>query len=334
MSLDDEPLDSDGLFPWRYFLRTLGAVFQMRVLLIAVAASVATELGDAAFLKLTGYEIVQPCHTRLPGDGVSFAWSALLGPVTHWQTVVLPFWGLLAFSAHAFLGVWRLAVAVIAGGLIARQAALTLGYREPSSAGLASGRTLNASAKSLITLLIVMLLVGGLLLPLLLHAWAMRIPGLGIVSAALLPVPLLFSLAAAVLSVCGALGWPLLTAASVVERPDPFDAASRAFAYVTQRVPQLAAYAATALLVGAPVGALLMAIGGFGLAASGAVLHSAVDSNTLAGRLAGFWPAELFNLLPQAFFVAYFWCATTAVYLLLRRDVDGVMVDEIEEPAS
>ena len=44
--------------------------------------------------------------------------------------------------------------------------------------------------------------------------------------------------------------------------------------------------------------------------------------------VAGFWWAEA-TRLPLVYHAAYFWCTVTAIYLLLRRDIDEQQADEV-----
>ena len=145
-------------------------------------------------------------------------------------------------------------------------------------------------------------------------------------------------------------GWPLAWAAIGVERSDAFDAASRATAYVYQRPLRLGFYVVVASLLGF-FGHLVVA--GFAsagneltdwavswgagsertaalvaqtlesdnpLASSGAAVTGARGIHIWKGLLASF--ADSYPL-------AFIWCASVGIYLLLRHHVDSTELDEI-----
>ncbi len=320
------PLDSDGLFPWRYFVRALAGVFRLRIVLLAAAGVGLAALGDTAVRQYLGEaEVVAPVIASVP-TLYGLAESSLLGPVHYWQSVTRPF--LEAWQTgrveSAAAGLWRLAVWALLGGAIARVAACHLTLRDPPGFGGALRESARLWGLRITSLLGLLLVVAGLMLPLLFHRWMMGVAWLDTFAAVMLPVPLLFALAAAAILVCLAINWPLLVVHSAVERPDPFDMASSSFAFVTQRPVQLAAYVVTAMLVALPVGLLieLVTIVLMQLGATALGPHAAEG-------LARFWLSHLVPALPSLFYAAYFWTATVAIYLLLRRDVDGNEVDEI-----
>jgi hypothetical protein len=320
------PLDSDGLFPWRYFVQAMAGVFRLRVVLLAAAGVWMAATGDMALHKFFGEadpeEIALVAQPTLHGR----AESSLLGPIRYWQSIVQPFleaWQTGRADLAAF-GLWRLAIWVLLGGAIARVAACHLTLREAPGLGVALRESARLWWLRIVSLLGLLLIAAALLLPLVFHRWMMGVAGLDMLSSLLLPIPLLSALAAAAILVCLAINWPLVIASPAIERPDPFDMASGAFAFVTQRPVQLAAYGVTALAVALPVDLLVELVTHVLMQLSAVVLgpHAAEG-------VAQFWLAHLVLALPDIFYAAYFWTAVVAIYLLLRRDVDGREVDEI-----
>jgi hypothetical protein len=149
-------------------------------------------------------------------------------------------------------------------------------------------------------------------------------------------------------------GWPLMWPTISTESTDSFDALSRSFSYVYQRPLQYLFYAVVAVFLGA-LGWLFVAWFGQGvihttvwathwtsdnlemekiLAAPGlpadeqAQLLPSSMARTGA-RLIAFWHGCV-RLVALGFVFSYFWNAATCIYFLLRRDVDGFELDEVE----
>lgn len=321
------------MIPWRYYVRSLAGVFHLRTLFLAAAALLVCGAGEWLILQVAGKESAGTLPSVTLEEPIGLVQRALDGPVRYWRWMVEPFWRLPFTWSWMLVGVWRMTVWALVGVAIARTAAGVLTHRvQPTDRDQLT--TLAAGLPQRLAPLLGLLLVIGLLLtPLVLHRWMLHVGWLEAVSAFLLPIPLVFALAAATLAVVLSLGWPLMFIASVVERPDPYDAASRSLAYVTQRPMQLAAYVLTALVVGAPVGVLVQAVAAVMARFGVAILAPGIEhAAPMAQRVAGFWLASLSAGVPLAYYAAYFWCAATATYLLLRRDVDGVQVDELDAP--
>lgn len=327
------PIDSDGLFPWRYFVRVLESVFQLRVLLLAALGAYLSAAGDAVLQLVAGESMLAG---GVPVPAPLSPWPewiqhCLGGPIRHWLSVTLPFGGPVGSGvAGVAFGLWRLAVWAFFAGAIAQAAGLRLTHSDapPWVESLRSAlRLWPIRMAPLVTLL---LLVGASLAPLWLHGWLLHVETLSFISALLLPVALVFTLAAAALAVCVAICWPLMIVSPAIEPPDPFESVSRGVAYATQKPFQLAAYLLTALVVATPVGMLLELVSAAGVQFSIVGLGLLDGEPSRGYALATFWVKALFGYLPTIFYAAYFWCASVAIYLLLRRDVDGVQVDEME----
>ncbi len=159
-----------------------------------------------------------------------------------------------------------------------------------------------------------------------------------------LPIILVFAVAGALLAVGTYLGWPLFLPAIAAERDaDAFDAFGRAFSYVLGRPLSLLFYLCL-LALGSLMGTALVTflvqlvwktceglITGQGDAvfSSEHLMHSPETNAMLSGKgLISFWHHVLL-LIPQAYQYSYFWCAASALYLVMRQEVDGKAMDEI-----
>lgn len=252
---------------------------------------------------------------------------ALLAPGSSWSRVADL---MLRF-------VWTLAVWAFLGGAIARMAALRLAGDHPTGTLAA----LKYSAKSLASS------IGGPLTPLaaVLVLWGLcslvglvaRIPGVGEVIAAVLFIGVIVLAGFALFVLLGVLlAWPLMVATLSIEGTDAFDGLSRGFGYLYGRVFYFVFLAALMFvlgLVGAWVAAVavnLIELLALRFLSPGLPPGQGLESAT-AERLFAFWTGSL-ETLGYAYPVSYFWTATAAIYLLMRRSFDGTAVDEVWIP--
>jgi len=144
-------------------------------------------------------------------------------------------------------------------------------------------------------------------------------------------------------------GWPLMWATIGTEDTDSFDAVSRSYHYLFQRPLQYLFYILVAVVFGwlgwllvsnfaAAVIALTYGAAGWG----GTPERVTLLQETIAGGggnalnaggrfgavLIGFWVTGV-KLLAVGFLYSYFWTAATAIYMLLRREVDATEMDEV-----
>ncbi|QDT18071.1 hypothetical protein [Alienimonas californiensis] len=188
--------------------------------------------------------------------------------------------------------------------------------------------------------------LGVLALGLIVLGWAGDLPAVGPwLVAVLWGAALLAGLAAFVLIVLLAIGWPLMIAALAVENSDAFDAFSRAFSYVLGRPLRLvvhvvagAAIAAVAVLLAqlATTAAALLAAGFAGVGMGPEDLRSLGVTPGAAGTadaaVAGRFWLTLWVALPAAYAAGLFWTLVTVSYFLLRYADDGVETDELWQP--
>ncbi|MBI3468782.1 MAG: hypothetical protein HY000_37745 [Planctomycetes bacterium] len=182
-------------------------------------------------------------------------------------------------------------------------------------------------------------------------------------------LPLIAGFIMAIIALGWAVGWPLMYSTISVEGSDTFDALSRSYAYVFQRPWHYLFYAFVVLVFGSfcsffvlLMGDLLVQLSMWAVAllptwwppswwgeddalklvqkltyyapeASGwqapGIAGTAPTGAAWFGAVcAGVWLYILFLLL-VGFVYSYFWSAATAVYYLLRRDVDNTELEEV-----
>ena len=323
---EQKPLDAGDWFPWRMFVAAAGVACDPRVLLLAVVGLFFSHVGETAWWN-SEWETVA---VELPEEEISFAVVDLINasvdamqsylagfesyPIGKWQGWLTTPWGWMA------LCVWT-----AVGAAIARIAALRLTHHEVGS----FRKAIDAAWETTLPRIGVVLGLG------LIHTlmwgvvWllgtAASSPTFGGLVDFFLPLVLLFAALPALLGLCIAVGWPLMTAAAGVERPDAFDLVSRGIAYAYQRPLRLVVYLAQAWVVGVVGGGVAH------LLARSVMRVASVWLETRGGELTGmaavwWWAGEH---LPMVYHAAYFWSAAVVIYLLLRRDIDEQQADEI-----
>jgi hypothetical protein len=258
---------------------------------------------------------------------------------------------------------WAVLVWAIFGGAITRAAAVQLAREEKISLvealRFSGGRFLSYVGAPFIPLcgigaFAALCALGGLI---------SLIPYFGEIFAGVLWIlPLIAGLLMAVILLGWAVGWPLMFGTISMEGSDAFDALSRAFAYAFQRPWHYLFYAVVAVVIGS-LGAfvvtlltqLLVYMSYWGVTWGTAkvrpeeIAHLFAAAPDLEGwrgmvgadeggtfsywesagaACAGFWLYGTF-LLMAGFVYSYFWCSSTIIYCLLRRDVDCTDLDEI-----
>jgi hypothetical protein len=146
-------------------------------------------------------------------------------------------------------------------------------------------------------------------------------------------------------------GWPLMWAAISTEGSDSFDALSRSYAYLFQRPLHYLFYSAVAAFCGwlgwivvrnFASGIVWFSYWAASWGCDGTRLFNATNvSNALrssetlqsdvapiGGSIIRFWITGV-QLLAVGYVFSYFWSASAAIYLLLRRDVDAAEMDEV-----
>ncbi len=262
--------------------------------------------------------------------------------------------GAVPMACYLLCGLWALAIWAFAGGAVSRVAAVRLASGErigwAEMLRFACGKWKAFFWAPLLPLLAVW--VACVLIGLL--GFLLRL-NLGLLVAGIVWPLLLAAVALLVLLLVGVwFGWPLMFAAISTEGTDSFDALSRSYAYVFQRPLHYLCYAIMAAVVGT-LGWIV--VSNF---ASGVVLltywaaewgsgqgHFVLTGSPIprveflfaggqpargvgiAGAgLIRFW-SDCAKLFAAGYLYSFFFTASTAIYLLLRRDVDDTDLDEV-----
>lgn len=254
--------------------------------------------------------------------------------------------GIRGFACYLFGVLWTFALWAFAGGFITRVAVLELGLEEQADPVrtfyLVCRRWFDMFTAPLFPLLGVAL-IALLSVPV---GWLL-IADLGTVLASVLWIfVVLGGVMSAILLIWLFLGWPLMwPAISAEETGDSFEAMSRSFAYAFQKPIHYLFYAAVATYLGFIGWSLIDFICDLALHAAhwsvswGAGRERVMDlwntngpafsssknvGMTLIGFVEGLIPA-----ISEAFAFSYFFVASAAIYLLMRRAVDHTEFDEI-----
>lgn len=327
---------------FRPLLRAPGIATDARKLTLAAVGLLALYAGwfalDSAFARL------QPGSTpELPGLvlGGSLT-NPGVGPLEPGGQVLEPFRaivsrfaglfqkgvGPIGWSLEALKALWAAVVWGIAGGAIARIAVVQAAVDRRIGLGSALRFALGKSGSLIGAPLTPMLAVATLAAGCALFGLIYRIPGgVGAWIAAVLGfVPLLLGLVMALVLMGLALGWPLMHATIAAEDEDAPDALSRSYSYVNQRLVRYAAHAAVAVAIGsiglmaaAAFARLVLGLADWGVSLGAPALDD-LGGGAGDGRL--FWTRAV-GLLVLGWAYSYFWSASSIIYLILRRDVDG-----------
>ena len=257
-------------------------------------------------------------------------------------------WSVRQIAYFLFGGLWTLLVWSFCGGAITRIAALHLGREERVGLREASWfalRKLGAYFSApLLPLIAVVVLAALIAMPSLLARFDFGV----IVSGLFWILALLASFVMAILLLGLMFGWPLMWCTVSVEGTDPFDALARAYAYVFQRPLHYLFYGLLAAFFGALGYALVFyfsesvihlaywaASWGTGAERMDEIVKWVSQPERIEDRTVWFG-AELIGLsvglvrcIAVAFSFSFFWCLATAIYLLLRQNVDQTEFDEV-----
>jgi len=285
-----------------------------------------------------------------PGEAPAASASDQVGFLGAWWELLQPFWQ--AINLHrgptelAYLllaGLWSLATWAFFGGAITRIAAVELSCEERVGLMPALRYACRKWRAYFAAPLFPAVGIAGLSLLVFIPALLLRYD-VGLLLVALIwPIALLFGLIMAVLVLWAVFGWPLMFPTISTEGTDSFDAVSRSYSYLFQRPLHYLFYALVAAVLGT-LGWVLVsnfAAGVIGMSnwaaswACGAPRMAAIVNGGLEGEVAtagvvvlGFWTGCV-KLLAVGFLYGFFFTAATAIYLLLRRDVDDTELDEV-----
>lgn len=234
----------------------------------------------------------------------------------------------------ALMAVWAMVVWGIVGGAIARIAVVQAAGNGRIGLRPAVRFALGKSTSLVGAPLTPLLGVGFFALFCGLFGLLYRIPwGIGPIVATILGfVPLLLGVMMVIILIGLAVGWPLMHATVAAEGEDAPDALSRSYSYVNQRLARYAVHVAASWAIGS-IGlgmAILFAAGVVALADWGVGLGAPASAEVSAAVPTIWW--RIVGVFVHAWIYSYFWSATSLVYLILRRDVDGTAWHEVYLP--
>ena len=346
--------------PRRFFalaplVRAVAIASDPRKLILALVGLVAMLAGWAAIDRAFGdperrvvdLAMAEPSRTlgALGGPADRAALGLAHAMTEPARAVVVPFSNLVRrgigpreWWRSASRGLWALAVWGVVGGAIARIAVVRAaggpGVGLATAVRFALGRSLALVGAPLTPMIALTFFAAGCAGFGLLY----RIPGtVGATIATFLGfLPLLAGVIMALILAGLALGWPLMIATVAAEGEDAPDALSRSYSYVNQRLARYLAHLALAWAIGTAglVLAILFALLALGLS-GWAVSLGAPDYPDAIRRFddsRAAWIA-LVGWLVHGWIYSYFWSAASALYLILRGDVDGTDWHDVYLPA-
>jgi len=211
---------------------------------------------------------------------------------------------------------------VVCGGLICRIVAVRLTVDESESWSNLCLFFRKRGISFLSAPFLVMLGIVCCFLPVKIAGWLLAVPFLNYAVAVLFPIPFAFTCLTVFLALVLAVGFMLLFAAVSADGSDGFDAISRMYSYVCQRPLHYAVYWLCCYVLGW-LGFLLIQ---FPIYTAMELCWKTVPADY--ELFVRFW-ANLFALIPLAYWFAWFWTSSVAIYLLLRRSVDATPFNEV-----
>ncbi|MEX0818904.1 MAG: hypothetical protein WD070_04905 [Pirellulaceae bacterium] len=312
----------------------------------------ATTTGFAVPLNesTVAYGAFAPYDSTLDIPGfVQVAWAS--NPIVHvYQHFTDPFVQLFDRSNtvretayHLFRGMWSIAIWAFFAGAITRIATVQLGRQERVGLWAAIVYATRQFGWSFVAPLFPLFGVFLASLPLIVLGFVMRTDVGMIVAGVLWPLALAGGLVMTILLLGLGAGWPLMwPTISSEEHGDAFEAFSRSFSYVFQRPLQYLFYLLLAALVGglgwllvSHVSEAVIQLTYYGTAwgASNDRIELVAFGEYTGILRVGVELIRLFNglvrIIAMAFNFSFFFCALTAVYLVIRRDVDKTDLDEV-----
>jgi hypothetical protein len=345
--------------PWSLLMRGVRLAHDPRKLVLAAIGVALFLLGDRALQVLQapdpprGIGVEAP---RLPSiaegpAAIPEAAARLADPAAAFAALMRSLFDPLRDPAHFGLTaariLWYLLIWAILGGAIARMAVVELSGRDHPGL-LPAARYALRRAPALVAAPLCPF-VGILVFALFAAPIGLidRLPAVGPTLGRVLGfVPLLVGIPMALLTLWLIVAWPLMVVTVVAEDEDVFDALSRSYSYATQRFARLVGLVVLFAILGT-IGVLIVgfvaqlvarmaawgiALGGPSWASRAWVLRAPPEHGAAAQT---FWPLVL-DYLAYAWVFAAFWSAASAIYLLLRGDVDGTPIEDIdiEAPAN
>jgi len=336
------------LMPWLLLFRTFSISLRVRHLVLGMLIAVLMAVGV--------WLIEQPNDVNWPWEAITtqelsddlfpsehFLQPAL-DPFRLWSKIYLNSWTWNGFGTMLLSTTWRFVIGGLAGGLLCRFAAYEL-LREES---ISWKRGLRSIKRHCQDYLFCAGLPWGAMVCLLLMgvAWAFLIRPLvpeSTFGQVLYGFRLLFSFPAALLVIGLAVGWSLMIASLSVSQTDGFDAFSRGYGMVYDRWRYLAWCVFVWWLYGQVLYYIVLGFCGLVLAganwfdlSSRIISHEPMSMFHFIsildfernGQTPLLW-RQFFQLLIVGWMYSYFWTGAVAIFVILRKSIDGNELDEL-----
>jgi hypothetical protein len=255
-------------------------------------------------------------------------------------------------------GLLFVVLVAVGGGALARVAAVETAQGEKLRLQEALDFAFRAWRRLVFCLLLPLLIAAVLIVLLLVGGWFLMLPWVDVLGGLLYGLALLIGFGVVFLMVGYALGFSLLVPAVACENCDAADAQQRAYAYVLSRPLHLLGYGVVTF-IGLALGFVLASL--FAVAILN-VTGALVDSVTANPAVSGAHGFSLFHLAPQwsasvplqthsewsswlvmfwqtvvvclvaGYVFAYYFGASTIIYLLMRQACDGQEMNEVWQP--
>lgn len=364
------------VFPWLIIFRCFGIASSLPVLFLATIGVLLTPAGwhvsEFAFgireeatpaeltlldanKSLTRYQDV-PVTDQLFSESLSPIPNIFFDYFWPFRVLFSSEHGMLRYGYFFAGALWMVLLWAFIGGAITRIAVVKLGREErvglKDAIAFSCRKYLAYVASPLLPIAFSFIFI----LPIALIGLLMLSDIGALIAAVLWFVVLIAAVIVAILAIGLMVGWPLMWAAISAEGSDSFDALSRSFAYTFQRPLHYLFYAAVAILFGGlsilfahwfvdSVTSLTYFGASWGANITGEDRIGEIreqmklaDPEEALGRAAivlRFWEKGL-SLVVVGFSYGLFWVMVSAIYLLLRQNVDEAEFDEIfiegEEP--
>ena len=351
--------------PWLIIFRSFRLAIRVRFLFIAAVAILATTVGwdiiGRAFSTVDDPQLQQniaavtstgncpwtalasmvPDSPSYPNpqaaNPIGIAWLQLSAPLQRIFALELSLTEMLFWL---LCGLWAVFIWAFAGSAITRTAAVQLAAEEKLGWAAMARYVLSHWRSYFAAPIFPFLGVLIVTIPIMLLGLLLRTSATTWLAGLVWFLPLAGSFLSGILLLGLLFGWPLMWATISSEGTDSFDALSRSYAYVSQRPLQYLLYAVVAAVFGWLGWLLVMnfAAGVVHLAywsASFGAGHEHVAAIIAGDPSAGvgasvlrFWTGCV-KVLAVGYLYSYFWTAATAIYFVLRRDVDATEMDEV-----
>ncbi len=316
---------------WRPLTRAIGPAMKMLALILGAIGVWLAQVGIAIayWLFRPQWSGLETSAAPTPGafESVAVEWIVNIAQAV----VAFDAFGLRELAFSTFSALWLATVLALVGGILARRSLVELGQQTIAPWGESLRIVFGRWASFLWSTGMHLVGLAFLLLPVLLFGAVSRLGAVGATIGGiclLLAFPFVFAVGRMALSMF--LSFPLSTCAIVAEKnADAFEGFSRANAYLFQR-PAVVVMASLILflvgLIGEQIVYWTLTLG-WSFMQAAFMLGGAGQTTSPEFTEIG---SGLVATLIRAFWFSYFWSASAAVYLILRKSVDHTEFDDLD----